>query len=140
MKTDSIEFDTLRPVSEITNILRGFKCNFEKIKDDPFGGAGGPQASIEVLMWGKATMKDAFRHFGSGKSEWGVQVYVYDLGNYRHVELVTLGESGWQAAREALAATGGRTGLGSGYATLANQRFSMSIGKDYRDMIASAIA
>lgn len=139
MKTDSIEFDTQKTVQQITGILRSVKCNMEQLNDDPLAGAdGGPRPVIAILMAGKASFADAFRHFGAGKSEWGVQVVVYDLGNKRHIEMVALGESGMGAAWKAYSATGG--GMFSGYGSMANQYFNIRHSKDHRDQIAQMLA
>lgn len=101
------------------------------------GADGGPRPVIAVLMAGKASFGDAFKHFGVGKSEWGVQVVVYDLGNERHVEMVTLGESGMKQAFKAYGATGGR--LFSGYGAMSNAYFNIRHSKDHRDQIAQML-
>lgn len=136
MKTDVIEFDTKKDVEQIANALRTFKCQMERLKDDPL--SNGTPPAIAVVMCGKATMLDAFKHAGAGKSEWGVQVIVTDLGNRRHVELIALGESGVKQAFSAYRATGG--GLFSGYGSLSNQYFNIRHSKDYRDRIAEMIS
>ena len=138
MKTDAIEFDTQKTVQQITSVLRSVKCTMERLEDDPLAGIDGePSPVIAVLMAGKASFADALKHPGSGKSEWGVQVYVYDLGNKCHVEMVALGESGMKQAFRAYGATGGR--LFSGYASLANAYFNIHHSKDYRDQIAQML-
>lgn len=139
MKTDAIEFDTQKTVQQITGVLRSVKCTMERLEDDPLAGAdGGPRPVIAVLMAGKASFADAFKHFGAGKSEWGVQVVVYDLGNKRHVEMVALGESGLKQAFSAYRATGG--GMFSGYGSLANAYINIRHSKDHRDQIAQMLA
>lgn len=139
MKTDAIEFDTQQTVQQITSVLRSVKCTMERLEDDPLAGAdGGPRPVIAILMAGKATMADAFKSFGAGKSEWGVQVVVYDLGNKRHVEMIALGESGLKQAFAAQRATGG--GLFSGYGSMANAYFNIRHSKNYRDRIAQMLA
>ena len=89
MKTDAVEFDTRKKLDEIVNILQSFDCSIQGLNSNAFGGQ---QADIEVLMEGLATMADAMKNAGAGKSHWGVQVIVYDMGKYRHVELIALGE------------------------------------------------
>lgn len=127
LKSDQIEFDTQKSIQEITNALRSFRCSMDRLEGDPLAGAnGGPVPVIEVLMSGKATFVDAFKHFGAGMSGWGVQVIVYDLGNKRHVELVAVGERGLSV-------------VWSSYATQ-NNYYNLKHSKDYRDRIAQAIA
>lgn len=139
MKTDAIEFDTQKTVQQITGVLRSVKCAMERLEDDPLASAdGGPRPVIAVLMAGKASFADAFKHPGAGKSEWGVQVVVYDLGNKRHVKMVALGESGLAQMFDAYKATGG--GLFSGYLSLANAYFNIRHSKDHRDQIAQMLA
>ncbi len=132
MKTDAIEFDTLKTVQQITSALRSVKCQMERLNDDPLADVdGGPHPVIAVLMTGRASFSDAFKHYGAGRSEWGVQVIVYDLGNKRHVELIALGESAMGASWRAYAA---------GNSSMANQYFEIRHSKDYRDRIAQMIA
>ena len=137
MKTEAIEFDTMKDVNQIVNILRSQKGQIEKLEDDPFAGADGSiQPVVAVILYGKASLGDAFKHFGAGKSEWGVQIYVYDLGTKRHIELIALGESAMKSAFSAYRATGG----GAGYGSLANQYFNIRHSRDHRDQIAQLLA
>lgn len=132
MKTDAIEFDTQKTVQQITSALRTLQCQMNRLNDDPLADAdGGPRPVIAVLMAGRASFSDAFKHYGAGRSEWGVQVIVYDLGNKRHIELIALGESGMGASWRAYA---------SGNSSLANQYFNIRHSKDYRDRIAQMLA
>ena len=39
--SESIQFDTKKTVREIANVLRSYRGNKEKLKDDPLAGAGG---------------------------------------------------------------------------------------------------
>ena len=138
MKTDAIEFDTQKTVQEIANVLRSQKCDIEQLTDDPLAGYdSGPTPVLAVLLAGKAKFSDAFKHPGAGKSEWGVQVVVYEFGNKRHVEMIALGESGFRQAIGAYAATGGRASRG--YLSLANAYFNIRHSKDYRDQIAQKL-
>ncbi len=133
-----IEFDTQKSVQQITSVLLSVKCTMGRLEDDPLSGAdGGPRPVIAVLMAGKASFGDAFKHFGAGLSEWGVQVVVYDLGNKRHVEMVALGESWKEQALKAYGATGGD--LSSGYVAMANAYFNIRHSKDHRDQIAQML-
>lgn len=136
MKTDSKQFLTLLTVPEIASVLRTFKCDMQKLTHDALAGAAGEEiGDIEILMHGQATMIDAFKHTGAGKSEWAVQVYVYDLGEVRSVELVALGESAVHSMVDAYAATGGR----SGYLQMANMYVNFRHSKDYRDRIMAKL-
>ena len=95
MKSDSVQFNTRKTLQHIIQVLNSFKCEIQSIQPDPFAQ---DKADIEVVMIGMATMADAAKQFGAGKAQWGVQVYVYDMGKYRSVELVALGESGFKYA------------------------------------------
>ena len=95
MKSDSVQFNTRKTLQQIIQVLNSFKCEIQSIQPDPFAQ---DKADIEVVMIGMATMADAAKQFGAGKAQWGVQVYVYDMGKYRSVELVALGESGFKYA------------------------------------------
>ena len=95
MKSDSVQFNTRMTLQQIVQVLNSYKCQIQSIQSDPFAQ---DKADIEVVMVGMATMADAAMHVGAGKSQWGVQVYVYDMGKYRSVELVALGESGFKYA------------------------------------------
>jgi len=137
MKTDAIEFDTQQDVNQIVNVLRSQKCQIEKVDEDPFDSADGSiQPVIAVLLYGKASFADAFKHFGAGKSEWAVQIYVYDLGTKRHIVMIALGESGMKQAFTAYGATGGR----GGYTSMANQYFNIRHSRGHRDEIAQLLA
>jgi len=126
MKSELIEFDTLKTIQQITGALRSFNCSMSKLEDDdPLASVDGtPQPAIAILMHGKASVSDAFKHYGAGMSEWGVQVIVYELGNKRHVELIALGESG----------------MGSAMAGYGNNYVNIRHSKDYRDRIAQMLA
>ncbi|MDR1604317.1 MAG: hypothetical protein LBS10_05945 [Gracilibacteraceae bacterium] len=123
MKTDAIEFDTMKNLRQIVSTLQSGKWAIEKL-DDPFDNVGGSAPDIAVLISGRASVVDAFKHFGAGKSEWAVQVIVTDLGNTRHVEMIALGESGFAAAR----------------AGMNNQYFNIRHSKDHRNQIAQMLA
>ena len=137
MKNDAVEFDTSKSLSEISKALNSFKCEVTQIEKKSLEQYQGTYPKIAVVMVGRATMKDAFQHFGTGKSEWGVQVFIYDLGRVRHVELIALGESGLRQALYAYGKTGGR--LGSGYGRLSNEYINFTHSKTYRDRMAELL-
>lgn len=136
MKSDSKEFYTRMTVPEIASVLRSFKCNIQSLTQDALSSAvGETRGDIEVLMHGKASFLDAAKHAGAGKSEWAVQVYVYDLGDVRQVELVALGESALASAANAYSFTGGK----NGYVQMANMYVNFRHSKDYRDRIMARL-
>ena len=125
---DQIEFDTQKTVSEIIDALRSFNCSIEELTDDPLSSYEAKQAAdIEVLLTGGGGFLDGIRHYGVGHARWGVQVYVYELGNKRHITLVAVGMEGWSAAA-AVFNVGGRDFV------------SLTLSKDYRDRIAKTLA
>lgn len=127
LKSEQVEFDTQRTVSQIANILRSFNAEMEKLEGDALSGVDeGPVAAIEISMTGRASFGDAFKHFGSGMAYWEVQVYVYELGNKRHVVLVAVGEDGFGA-------------MSANYAA-GNQYYNLKFSRDYMDKIAQALA
>ena len=81
IKSDTIEFDTQKSVAEITNVLRSFDCQIERLNDDPLDS--GPKPEIAVLLMGKPGFKESLKHPGGAVSLWGVQTIVNDLGK-RH--------------------------------------------------------
>ena len=87
MKTDVLDFTTQKTLQDIIYILRGFANDnnalVNKIEEDAFGSDG---EDIAVLLTGKPGVL-------KGPGNWGVQVYVADLGNTRAVELIALGDS-----------------------------------------------
>ena len=125
---DQIEFDTQKTVQQIIDALRSFNCSIEELTSDPLSSYETEEAAdIEVLLTGGGGFIDAIRHFWVGHASWGVQVYVYELGNKRHVTLVAAGLEGWSAAA-AIFNVGGRDFP------------SLTLSKDYRDRIAQALA
>lgn len=97
LKTDTIEFDTQKDINQIANALRSFGGDIEKIDDDPI--AVGPRADIAVVLSGRVGFIGGFKHFrpGASHNSWGVQVFVHDLGNRRHIELIALGETSFNS-------------------------------------------
>lgn len=119
IRKDMVEFDTQKSVTEITNVLRSFDCQIERLNQDPF--ENGPGSEVSVLLYGEPTFFERFKHTGGWISTWGVQVLVDDLGNRRHVILVALGENRFSA-------------------TAHDKRMGMAFSKDYRDKIATLIS
>ncbi len=87
LKTDSVEFTTRKPLKSLTNDLRqainATKAQVDQLEDDPLAGDN-IQPQVAVLLSGHSLMV--------GTRMWGVQVYLYDLGDRRVGELVALGE------------------------------------------------
>lgn len=132
IKEDKIEFDTHKTVQQIKDVLRQVRCNMQRLEfdDDPLADDNEiMEPAIALLLHGKATILDTFKHIGAGKSEWGVQIIVYDYGDKRNVIMTALGESAMGAAWAGYAS--GTSGL-----DYVNMRHS----KDYRDRIAQMIA
>ena len=119
IKTEAVEFDTQKTMNQIAKALRSFNCQMERLDDDPL--SNGSDSDIAVLMSGEPGFTDKFKHPGGATSVWGVQVYVVDLGNHRHVKLVALGQN----------IMGNRT-----YA----KGYGLGFSRDYRDKIASMLA
>lgn len=102
-KTDSITFKTQKTLGQLADALRQAAQQLKasdliKIEDDdPLAGIGqdADQPDIAVALSGKVGFAGGLKHFRAGAANniWGVQVYVYDLGNERAVELVALGQS-----------------------------------------------
>lgn len=101
MKTDSVSFSTTQSVDWIADTLRmlanQLNASVDRIAQDNFGGYGTAPGEIEVVMWGHVGLIGGLKHFrpGSANNDWGVQVYVFDQGSRRDIELVALGESAW---------------------------------------------
>jgi len=100
LKTERAEFKTSKSVQEIADILRqaSYQMNaqVEQIgNNDPLGGFG-EQPDLAVVFSGRLGFFGSFKHHrgNSALDIWGVQIYVYDRGNERGVELVALGEGG----------------------------------------------
>lgn len=113
LKTERAEFKTSKSVQEIANILRQasyqMKADVEQIgNNDPLGGFG-EQPDLAVAFSGRLGLLGGLKHFrGNAANDiWGVQIYVYDTGNERGVELVALGEG------SALGMFGGGLNLGA---------------------------
>lgn len=139
LKTDAIEFDTQKTVQEIANVLHSQKCTIEQLtaNDSLVEHDDNPTPALAVLLTGKAKFVDSLKHFGAGKSEWGVQVIVYELGSKRHVGMIALGESGLKQAMSAYGATGGS--MSRGYGKLANAYLNIRHSRDYRNRIAEQL-
>ncbi len=119
IKKDSVEFDTEKSVSQITDAIRSFNCEIERLKDDPLDN--GPAPAIAILMYGEPKFTDKFKHIGGAVSVWGVQVIVNDLGERRHVELVALGHNQFGNSQS-------------------NKGYGMGFSREYRDKIAQMLA
>lgn len=91
IKTDSVQFTTQRSLKELNALLRravnATKAQVEKLDDDPMDAADGESVapSLAVLLSGS--------NFMGGSRLWGVQVFFYEFGDRRIVELVAVGES-----------------------------------------------
>ena len=94
-KVDSIEFSTSKDLQQISLDLRGIanqlRADVDAIEDDPIPDFG-PKPEISVVLSARLGMK-LFGNGGSPNNYWAVQVYVTDLGEERHIELVAIGES-----------------------------------------------
>lgn len=99
LRTESAEFKTSKSLQEIADILRRasyeMKAEVEQIgNNDPLGGFGN-QPDLAVAFCGRLGLFGSFKHYrlNSSNDIWGVQIFVYEMGNERGVELVALGES-----------------------------------------------
>ena len=100
LQTESAEFKTQKSLQELTQILRRaanqLDAQVQAIRDDdPLGGFD-LQPNLAVALSGKIGFLGGLKHFrnGSAHDTWGVQVYVYDKGVERQVELIAVGETG----------------------------------------------
>ena len=126
---ESIQFDTKKTVQEIANVLRSYRGNMEKLDSDPLAGIGGGAAeAIAVVIWDEVRgLGEMLRHPASKGASWAVQVYVYDRGEARHIELVALGKSSgsmWLS---------GAIGRG-------NRSYHLGFSKDHRDELAKLLS
>lgn len=138
IKTDAVKFDTNKDVCEISNILSSMKkCQIGDLDKGSFK-EGNTFPAIAVLITGKATMADAFKHFGATKSEWGVQVVVFDLEEKRRVLVVALGESQLKSYLNASSRTGSLTSFST--ALKATHHINIRHSRSYRDKIAEMIS
>ena len=127
--SESFQFDTKKTVREIANVLRSYRGNKEKLKDDPLAGAGGDaREAIAVVIWDEVRgFKEMLKHPASKGASWAVQAYVYEQGTFRHIELVALGRS------SGIMWLSGAVGRG-------NRTFHLGFSKDHRDELAKLLA
>lgn len=128
--TDTIQFDTKKDLQQIANILRAYGGQIEKLDaNDPFGGLGGAQPDIAILVWGNLSFLDGLKHpFAAATSDWGVQVIVTNQGVSRHIELTAIGEKGLLEQSWSIN-YGGR-----------KRFFKLVSSKEHRDKIAAMLA
>ncbi len=100
LRTESAEFKTSKSLQEIADTLRRasyeMKAEVEQIgNNDPLGGFGN-QPDLAVAFCGRLGLIGGVKHFrlNCAYDIWGVQIFVYDMGNERGVELVARGEGG----------------------------------------------
>ncbi len=99
MKAENIEFITSKNLTEIVGLLRQaadeLKATVDKIGDaDPLAKFEA-KADIEVVLWGNIRGFEACRpgrSGGAGRDTWVVQVYVTEIEEGCHVELIAIGE------------------------------------------------
>lgn len=119
IKTDEVQFDTLKSVSQITSVIRSLDCKIERLEYDALDD--NPVSAIAVLLTGEPNFKDMLKHpSGSLVRVWGVQVIVDDLGDRRHVTLIALGQNG--------------------VGTYNDKSLGMAFSRDYRNKIAEMLA
>ena len=123
-KTDMIKFDTKKTPNEVLAIIRNDKSKKERLDEVPYGSV---YPSLAVLLYGRASFADVFKHAGAGKSEWAFKLYVYDLGSKRRVFMVALGESQLRAK------------ISNGYLSASLAYVNMRHSKGHRDKIAQMI-
>lgn len=122
LKTDSIQFASKASVRDLgvklQQICANLKASTQRLQiDDAFGVTENPD--IGVLAQGRKFMGNP----------WAVQIYVYDRGNDRLVELIALGDSGL---------TKFAAGMASDKQFL-RQSPSLGTSKKMRDEIANAL-
>lgn len=87
MKEEHIQFYTQQSIESLNDRLRKgvqvTKASVDRLNDDPLGQAHSEE-KVAVLLSG--------HNFMGGQRMWGVQVYLYDFGHRRGVELVALGD------------------------------------------------
>ena len=121
-KADSMDFyinDTVQVIGrKLQTVAQQLKASVKELQSTSGGLAQfDDHADIEVLFEGKNFMGS----LGGGKY-WAVQIYVYDEGDRRRVELVVVGDSGLARALK-----------GGVNAT------SMGAGRSKREQIAAAL-
>ena len=126
IKTDSTELVTDKSLQQIANGIREaasvLNAQVDELNDDTLGKFG-DKCDIEVVLSGNVGLFSGLKHFrpGGANNIWGVQVFVSDLGDKRHIELIALGEGVF---------AGGLFSNGAGI-------LNLGVSKDKRDKIIS---
>jgi len=127
MKTEPIKFTTKKTVKEISNALRNIcseiKATTERIESADVFGVNEQKSDIGVLAHGKTA-------FPMGVP-WGVQIYVYDKGIERKVELIAL-DNGFTSSFV-------KASFGGGYGIKDGIAYKMSTSKIMRDKMYEAL-
>ena len=126
---ESIQFDTRKTVQEIANVLRSYGGNMEKLNSDPLAGiSGGETEAIAIVIWDEVRgFREMMKHPASKGAAWAVQVYVYEQGEARHIELVALGKSSGSMWLSGAIGRGNRT-------------YHLGFSRDHRDELAKLLA
>ncbi len=100
LKSESAKFKSSKSVKELTQLLRSaqgeLQAQIDRIEDDDPLAGDDEKAALAVLFEGNVGRFEEIKYGRGGASFdlWAVQVFIYELGVERVIELVALGEQG----------------------------------------------
>ena len=98
MKMESVKLQTTSTVRQLEEYIRhaanSVNGNMQRISRKERLSDFSTRAAVEVTLYGKVGLLGGLKHLrlGSASDTWGVQIFVYDLGQERRIELIALGE------------------------------------------------